>query len=1038
MTQLLLPGEIRPTFWQKTKQTLSALFQPGVYIGLKNAETSSRNTALMIASNQSLEASRQNFRMKELQLQYVQFKERETNLAELEHLRRKTQVSEGQKNRNMQAELAILNCELQRSEGYKNRELQAELGRLNRELQANEGRLSRDFQAQMAEFRSKVDMAIQQKNQQFQAEQAEISREFQAATAELSHERQKELSEFRAKVDFALQEKNLDFQRWSLEQQRELQLQLKSLDAELSRELRAYDRETSLKLIEEKKKSDNSPIWLVASQFVGAAPMQDPVPLRIFFSPPVLPYDRMGKAPDSARGFPEMADFLAEELRQLFRKYSAEARPAEFIYGAWTSNFFHGEAAALSLFDALKTEPTLILEASLEAYAFNLRLGYWGLNCAKHRYQSFLSGLSWEEALNDFAKARALKWYRRKQEWAGAGKPPEEFEKRYGAETVKRFMGNLEILEREQQCIEDGDDPNEIERPYKWHRQDYEDLKQFIAACHCLAAGLITDEYFLTDVPQHVRRPPLLPELLPDILKSVPEREAGALTKLVVSNYRGLYEYLGQTEPCWIPELLLDLALGLTKLPDLSYARAQIVFSVQKWLELHHLPQSQNLEEMLGTMDSALTIADAEYVEKLNRCMAGAGGEWSLNVADACFRRAMNRCRREDYEAAISDFDQAIQLKPAWAEAFYNRGLAYARTNQHQKAVADYTESLRLSPGNANAYNNRANAYYKLGEHQKAIDDYDKALKIKPDLPEAERNRAIAQGVLDEIRRKIAEEEAQRRQEEEQKGREFEFEVVFVNAKGNITSRRKEKACQKIEDLGKGVTLEMVYIPGGTFTMGSPETEAKRGSDEGPQHKVTLSPFFMGKYPVTQKQWETIMGNNPSGFKGANRPVENVSWEDAADFCEKLSQKTGKNYRLPTEAEWEYACRAGTTTPFYFGETITPDLVNYDGKNPYGSAPKGRYREETTDAGSFPPNAFGLYDMHGNVYEWCQDWIGDYPSNPVTDPVGPSSGSYRVGRGGGWLAYAGYCRSADRYRGSPDYRLCSIGFRLVLPPGQQR
>ncbi|MDJ0677530.1 MAG: bifunctional serine/threonine-protein kinase/formylglycine-generating enzyme family protein, partial [Calothrix sp. MO_167.B42] len=201
----------------------------------------------------------------------------------------------------------------------------------------------------------------------------------------------------------------------------------------------------------------------------------------------------------------------------------------------------------------------------------------------------------------------------------------------------------------------------------------------------------------------------------------------------------------------------------------------------------------------------------------------------------------------------------------------------------------------------------------------------------------------------------------------------FNFETVTVNNKGTITNRRNLSAQYFAEDLENGVTLEMVQIPGGTFTMGSPAGEAQRDSDEGPQRQVRVPGFFMGRYEVTQAQYQAIMGKNPSNFKGEKRPVERVSWNDAVEFCQHLSQKTGRTYRLPSEAEWEYACRAGTTTPFYFGETITTDLVNYNRNYPYGSAPKGEYREQTTDVGKFPPNAFGLYDMHGNVWEWCQD-----------------------------------------------------------------
>ena len=216
--------------------------------------------------------------------------------------------------------------------------------------------------------------------------------------------------------------------------------------------------------------------------------------------------------------------------------------------------------------------------------------------------------------------------------------------------------------------------------------------------------------------------------------------------------------------------------------------------------------------------------------------------------------------------------------------------------------------------------------------------------------------------------------------------------------------------------------------------MGSPNTEVGRSDDQGPQRTVNISPFFMGKYEVTQEQYQAVMGNNPAYFKGAKRPVEEVSWNDAVKFCQKLSEKTGKTYRLPSEAEWEYACRAGTTTPFYFGDTITPDLVNCDGNNPYGGAPKGIYREQTTDVGSFPPNAFGLYDMHGNVWEWCSDkWHGNYSGAP-TDGSSWETGTddRRVLRSGSWYYNAVSCRSAIRDRNSAGYRHLSFGFRVAL------
>ncbi len=178
------------------------------------------------------------------------------------------------------------------------------------------------------------------------------------------------------------------------------------------------------------------------------------------------------------------------------------------------------------------------------------------------------------------------------------------------------------------------------------------------------------------------------------------------------------------------------------------------------------------------------------------------------------------------------------------------------------------------------------------------------------------------------------------------------------------------------------------------------------------------------------------MGNNPAKFQGVDNPVETVSWDDAVEFCKKLSQKTGRTYRLPSEAEWEYACRAGTTRPFYFGETITTDLVNYNGTTtPYGSAPNGVYREETTKVGKFPPNAFGLYDMHGNMWEWCQDvWNNNYSQAP-TDGSARLNGNdnqIKLLRGGSWNLFPAYCRSAVHYSDTRDLRLSNHGFRLVF------
>jgi formylglycine-generating enzyme required for sulfatase activity len=267
----------------------------------------------------------------------------------------------------------------------------------------------------------------------------------------------------------------------------------------------------------------------------------------------------------------------------------------------------------------------------------------------------------------------------------------------------------------------------------------------------------------------------------------------------------------------------------------------------------------------------------------------------------------------------------------------------------------------------------------------------------------------------------------------------FSFETAQLKLiSGEIEITKTPGSAQHfVEELGNGVKLEMVYVPGGQFMMGSPKEEESSDDDERPQHSVNVPSFLMSKYPVTQAQYETIIGSNPSRFKGSQRPVERVSWDDAQAFCQKLAKQTNKPYRLPSEAEWEYACRAGTKTPFYFGATISPDVVNYDGKCPYGNAPKGIYRETTTDVGSFPANSFGLYDLHGNVWEWCLDTSHkNYQAAPTDGSAWIDENNWlgiRMLRGGARNSYAMSCRSASRLRHTPIRRHSIFGFRLALP-----
>lgn len=262
------------------------------------------------------------------------------------------------------------------------------------------------------------------------------------------------------------------------------------------------------------------------------------------------------------------------------------------------------------------------------------------------------------------------------------------------------------------------------------------------------------------------------------------------------------------------------------------------------------------------------------------------------------------------------------------------------------------------------------------------------------------------------------------------------FPIITVNRRGEEIDRRQGSAQVFQEDLGNGVILEMVKIPAGSFMMGSLPDEVGKIDDQGPQHQVNVREFWLGKYVVTQAQYQQIMGNNPAYFKGKKRPIERVSWDMSQQFCQKLSELTGKKYRLPSEAEREYAGRAGTTTPFHFGETLTDKLANYEASYAYADGPKGVISQETTDVGSFPSNAFGLYDIHGNVWEWCEDtWHDNYNNAPNDGSAWISSDNtdnniWRMLRGGSWYDYPTYCRVAFRGNNNRAYVSYTIGFRV--------
>ncbi len=290
----------------------------------------------------------------------------------------------------------------------------------------------------------------------------------------------------------------------------------------------------------------------------------------------------------------------------------------------------------------------------------------------------------------------------------------------------------------------------------------------------------------------------------------------------------------------------------------------------------------------------------------------------------------------------------------------------------------------------------------------------------------------------------------------------LEIQTVVLNEQAETIDNPTREIQIYDEVLPDGLTLRMVMIPGGQFIMGSPEEELHSYNDEKPQHLVTVPDFAIGQFTITQAQWTAIaqlpkvkrkLNPNPFFYDGADRPAEKVNWDEAVEFCDRLTRMTRKPYRLPSEAEWEYACRAGTTTAFNLGPTIATDFANYRGVDDdrgeqgvflgnYGEGPKGAYRGKTIDVGQFLPNAFGLYDMHGNVWEWCADhWHQNYEGAPIDgsvwlNPKADESGD-RVIRGGSWTYSPRLCRSAARLTFPPDFRNDLLGFRVVFRPAPQ-
>jgi formylglycine-generating enzyme required for sulfatase activity len=502
-------------------------------------------------------------------------------------------------------------------------------------------------------------------------------------------------------------------------------------------------------------------------------------------------------------------------------------------------------------------------------------------------------------------------------------------------------------------------------------------------------------------------------------------------------------------------EFARHAAFPLALTPDLLYRLRDCPFHPKlqvPWIAVSDLLLSglcSEVDEELYEMDSTVRQI---LLKPLSQQHLGELSEFLLKYVKRNFHSKISGLKQAQYWTALAYVEPgkaAKQLTETLNQLLQQPNLA--QWLQKSSLVETLAEPLR-------AANFEPLLTLAQAMKQTALGDYTEATRLFDTLPKtAEGESAIVAGVQVNLPSHPIPAET------------FTFETVTVNPEGQITQRETKNASYFTEDLGYDTNLEMVYIPRGRFRMGSPKTKAETYDYEKPQHQVTIKPFFMGKYSITQAQWQAVsklpkiyydLDSNPSYFKGENRPIESISWYHAVEFCARLSQKIGRSYRLPSEAEWEYACRARTRTLFHFGETMTTDLANYRGtedkenkwSGSYGQGPTGIYREETTPVGSFGvANAFGLYDMHGNVWEWCADpWHDRYQGAPTDGTVWDDAchdrryqnsidllvntkddNQDRLLRGGSWIGLPGSCRSAYRLKDAPDRDYYHYGFRVV-------
>lgn len=530
------------------------------------AQTMERNNDNLIEYYEKRDSIQQQIEMGKMQLQTVMQQRTFEFQAEQGYLSRQVQMREGNLNRELQRELADLNRLFQAEEGRLNRELQAELARLTREFQAEEGRLNRENAWQLEIFRANLQVFLQ-------------------------------------------------------EQQKEFQLQLKEIDAALAKELKKMDLQNNLTSIRQQRRLNNWPLTLDDEQIKEMIASNN---LQIIFVPPILKYDRSGAGANSTpNAFPDIEQGLNRRIRAFLEKYNQNGRNVEFLTNVWLTKALSGEGAFKTIFSGLKSKPMLIINTIVERSYYHLEYSYWSDNFDKPYIGSLPQEdpTSWLEILYDATKERLIKWEQKRNLEAEAKGTTHEFDQDWGLEFVQKFSSDIQLIKREERCLERGENPADLpNRNYTILDSDRENFSRLLSIQICILLGKFIDEHFLLDVEPKKRKSPLLPRLLPELIKDIPVEYQTELVEAVVSFSISLYEQLSETESAWIPELRLDLAHSLAYLDNKSWAKEQVEESVKTWLIMRGV-KSLDVVSNLELMKFVITPESNKYMEYLSQCL---------------------------------------------------------------------------------------------------------------------------------------------------------------------------------------------------------------------------------------------------------------------------------------------------------------------------------------------------------------------------------------------------------------------------------